>query len=585
MSAVEIEAASSLRRWLQQRRGVLENIAVQGTWLEHEDVEKLLKLSLPGIDELAALLEISRLARGRRFDLIVVDTAPTGHTLRMLAMPATLADLAAVFDRMREKQRVMEEALRGAWRHGPEDALIVEIATIARDLAALLRDPARTRVSWVTLPEPMAIAESTDALTALQQADIRVDAIIVNRMTPAPPVRCGHCDARRAFESHALRSLPGAGTLTGVAARDVEPRGIRALLGIARELGAGPLHLAKTGPARRWQPSLAGSKMGPADLVPPAARLVMFGGKGGVGKTTCAAALALSVARRSPSRQVLLISADPAHSLADVLGAAVGDTPRPVAGAPNNLSVREIDPSAILTRIRQRYVAAVDGMFNRLSGGSFDVAHDRSVMRSLIHLAPPGLDELGAILETTEAISGETPSWDLVIMDTAPTGHALRLLEMPALIQGWTRALMGILLKYHGVVQLGELGEMLLDLSKGIGGLRALLSDRDRCLFIAVTRAAALPRLETLRLVRRLASLQVHSPAMVINAVGRGTCSRCRESAAVERREIGAIAKALPSAAQMVVASAQIPPPHGPAALRRWADTSWHSAAGYHQGR
>ena len=96
--------------------GGIEQIALRGTWLDQEDVARLLRLSLPGIDELAALLEIARAGRSRRFDLIVVDTAPTGHTLRMLAMPETLGGLARVFHRMQAKHRVLVEALKGQLR-------------------------------------------------------------------------------------------------------------------------------------------------------------------------------------------------------------------------------------------------------------------------------------------------------------------------------------------------------------------------------------------------------------------------------------------------------------------------------------
>ncbi|MDQ3419558.1 MAG: ArsA family ATPase, partial [Acidobacteriota bacterium] len=204
LSAVEINAASALKRWLDERRATLESIAVEGTWLDRDDIARLLSLSLPGIDELAALLEISRLAHSRRFDLIIVDTAPTGHTLRMLGMPQTLVDVAVVFDRMREKHRVMEEALRGAWRPAAEDALVTELVDTAEELARLLRDRSRATVSWVTLPEPMAIAETSDAVQALESTDIRVASILVNRVTPRPPSECRHCDARRAFESTAI---------------------------------------------------------------------------------------------------------------------------------------------------------------------------------------------------------------------------------------------------------------------------------------------------------------------------------------------------------------------------------------------
>ena len=88
--AVEIDAARALERWLSVRRESFERIVLRGTWLDREDVSRLLRLSLPGIDELAALLEIERIAHAGRYESVVVDTAPTGHTLRMLTMPQSL---------------------------------------------------------------------------------------------------------------------------------------------------------------------------------------------------------------------------------------------------------------------------------------------------------------------------------------------------------------------------------------------------------------------------------------------------------------------------------------------------------------
>jgi len=586
LSGVEINATVSLRRWLNQRRPVLEKIAVEGTWLDHDDITRLLRLSLPGIDELAALLEIGRFAQARRYDLIVVDTAPTGHTLRMLAMPETLGGIAAVFDRMRQKQRVMEEALRGVWRAAVEDALIEELAETARELSSLLRDRARTRVSWVTLAEPMALAESRDAIAALRESGIQVDAIVANRLTPPPPSPCGHCDARRALESRALRDLPPVAELVMVGARDAEPRGVPALSSIAAEMRRTRPRSQPLKRARAWKAAIPGRPAPPAQLVPESVRLVLFGGKGGVGKTTCAAALAVAAARRWPHRRVLLISTDPAHSLSDVFGGKVSDAAGPIAGAPQNLDVREIDPARILTRIRERYVDAIDRMFDRLAGsGSFDAAQDRSAMRALIELAPPGLDELMGVLEITDAVSSTPPDWDLVVMDTAPTGHALRLLEMPALMQDWARALMTILLKYQGVARLGELGEILLKLSKGVGRLLDLLATPEQAIFIAVTRAAALPRLETARLIGRLAKLRIHVPVLVINAVGRGDCRRCARSRAAERRELAAIRRTLGArpGLRLITAGTEIPPPSGAAALGRWGNSAWRSTPGYHQ--
>jgi arsenite-transporting ATPase len=159
-------------------------------------------------------------------------------------------------------------------------------------------------------------------------------------------------------------------------------------------------------------------------------------------------------------------------------------------------------------------------------------------------------------------------------MDTAPSGHALRLLEMPALVQDWTRALMSILLKYQPVVGLGEFGAVLLKLSQGIGRLRALLPDHQRTSFVVVTRAASLPREETVRFIRRLHALDIHVPATIVNVVGRGVCARCRREAAAEQLEIARLGRALPRHMAIVAGPAVLPPPHGPAALRRW-QRSW----------
>ena len=583
---VEIDAAAVIRRWISARRRLLESIALQGTWLDREDVARLLNLSLPGIDEIASLLEISRFGRSHRYDLIVIDTAPTGHTLRMLDMPGTLADVAHVFDVMRNKHRAMVEALRGGWTPEREDLLIQDLAREAEHLRALMTDQKRTRVTWVTLPEPMAIAETNDALSALGSRGIHVRDIVVNRLTPAGP-GCRHCNPRRAFEAAAIRDL-GPGERILVTAQNSEPTGPRALATLARQLQS-PAPGLKPRPTKEatrfvvppFRAGITGMRVRIGDLITANTRLLMFGGKGGVGKTTCAAAAAIAAATHSRRLPVLLISTDPAHSLADALGAKVTDTAARVPGAPANLSVREMDAARVFEGLRAQYASAIDGMFERLRGGSaFDLAHDRAVMRNLIDLAPPGLDELAAIVEITRGVSDKPGS--LTVVDTAPTGHALRLLEMPALIHDWTKALMGILLKYQPVFGLADLGTLLLDLSKGIGVLRALLADAQRTHVVVVTRAAALPRAETRRLLGTLDDLDIAVPLVLLNAIGRGNCARCKAAAAAERREIAALAKAIRSRrgrTALALAPTHVPPPQSPAALREWHLDGWR----YHQ--
>jgi arsenite-transporting ATPase len=413
-------------------------------------------------------------------------------------------------------------------------------------------------------------------VATLARSGIHVAELIVNRL--APPVACDRCRARRALEHESIQSLrdalPAMRTID-VNARANEPRGVRALADIGREI-AHPAIPTRTHRPRplRWHSRVSGASAGVEHLLgAPPARLLVFGGKGGVGKTTCAAAAALTIAA-STRRRVLLVSTDPAHSLGDVLGEAITATPRAIRGGPPSLRVRAIDAAREFDEMRARYAAAIEQMFERLSrGGSgsirIDASHDRRVMRGLIELAPPGIDELVAIVEVAETIQSEPDQ--TIVLDTAPTGHALRLLAMPAVIHEWTKALMRILLKYQPLGGIEEFGPVLVRLSRGLGELRSLLVDPKRASFIVVTRAATLPREETRDLLHHLDRLDIHVRALVVNAVGYGTCHLCRSEARAETRHLRALTQ-LKSRGMLpvLIAPSELPPPHGRLALARW---------------
>jgi arsenite-transporting ATPase len=583
LDAVEVHAQRAIDRWLEPRLPVLATIALRGTWLDKDDVATLLRLSLPGIDEIAALLEIARYGRTGRYDLLVVDTAPTGHTLRMLGMPDLLRTVALVFDRMQRKHRVMVEALRGRWTPDDADALIVALDREGRELQGLLGDPAKSAMRWVTLPEPMAVAETRDALRELSRLGLHVEAVVVNRLTKVPDRACRWCRARRSFEGGAisplLTDLEGAVRVATVSARADEPRGASSLAGMAAEMETRP-SLPRVSKAVRPVTAAIPSAGGRVLLPDGRVSLLMFGGKGGVGKTTCAAAAALHVATASPARAVLLLSADPAHSLGDVLGVPLGDDPRRIPGAPPNLSAREIDAAARFESIRQRYANAIEALFERIGkGGSADLSSDRQAMRDLLALAPPGLDELIAIVDVSDALQkSRAPGDFLVVLDTAPSGHALRLLEMPALVHDWVKALMTIVLKYQPVVGVGELGEVLLQMSQGLGRLRTLLADRSRTSFIVVSRPAALPVAETKRLIKRLQRLHIHVPAVIVNAVGTGTCRVCQSGRRAQQRAMTPLRAGSGKSGSrlLVMAPAVVPPPHNASSLMQWRQ-GWRS--------
>ena len=565
-------------RWLVPRRELLATIALRGTYLDEEDVARLLKLSLPGIDEVIGLLEILRMSReGKGFAEVIVDTAPTGHTLRLLAAPALLGRVAGVLDNLQSHHRAIVSALRGSYQGDAADTLIGDLERDGEGLAAMLRDPSASEVTWVTLPEPMALEETSDALSLLQTAGIPVRRLIVNRVTTVSK-GCKWCEARGRFEARAMAPVGrrfGNLELLTLPEFAKEPRGVAALRAASSELKSWKPPAA----ARRLDRRVRGlvvagkrKKMRPADLLDGKVRWLLFGGKGGVGKSTCAAATALDLAARDQARRVLLLSMDPAHSLGDVFGAALDDRAHTVPGGPPNLHVREIDAAAEMARFREKYVAAVDDAFARIARTA---AGDQAAFRELIDLAPPGIDEVIAVADVAEALTEGKGDYDVIVTDTAPTGHALRLLQTPAVLREWTQALMAILLKYREIVGAGTLAALLVQLSKRLRGLQEILADPAQARFVVVTRAAALPARESDSLIVSLRSLGIAVQAVVVNAVGAGSCARCRAASQAEARAIARLRRAAAAGGYAIIeAPAEVPPPHGAGALAAWG-SAW----------
>ena len=585
LDAVELDAPRAFARWLTEHRRPLGEILEHGTWLDAEDVDALLDLSIPGIDELVGLLEVARLSGEREYDLVVVDTAPTGHTLRLLAAPEAVAAVAEILDLLQAEHRMIREQLARVGRPEAADRLIALLAEQARDTGNRLRDRRQTTFHWVTHAEELALAESVDAIGALEKAGLRVAEIVVNRVLPeAPP--CPLCDARRKEERRvvaAIRKRLGRGRHVAlVYAALEEPHGVTALARLAK--GAAPLKVSAAN-AGVPVPVAAGTVSPPESLdALERASLVFFGGKGGVGKTTAAAAAALRLARAKRSRKILLLSTDPAHSLADVFKQPIGNTGRRIAGGPPNLTVRELDAPAALAARRTQFEEAIDEIASAVGatsmtedagsvkGGISIHSPASAVARELMNLAPPGIDELFGILSVVDARA----DYDLIIVDTAPTGHALRLLELPDAAREWVQVLMRVLLKYRSLVRPGQLAAELVEVSKSIRELQALLRNGGETRFIVVTRAAEVPRKETERLLARLRRLRLSAPAVIFNALTMkpGRCQRCRTTAAAEAREIGALRR--PRGCAIIRTPLVAPPPRGAAALQRWAG-SWIS--------
>ena len=178
-------------------------------------------------------------------------------------------------------------------------------------------------------------------------------------------------------------------------------------------------------------------------------KIIMFGGKGGVGKTTCASSAAIWAAEHG--RNTLIISTDPAHSLGDSLGVDLPPGKATKILGVNNLTALEIDPKTDISEYKGLTT------MNPLEGsdlpdlmGGIPLMEDIQDMASM---SPPGIDEAFALMKVLEFIETEH-DYDLVIFDTAPTGHTLRFLSLPETLSGWIGKLLKMRLKLGNLMGL-----------------------------------------------------------------------------------------------------------------------------------
>ena len=151
------------------------------------------------------------------------------------------------------------------------------------------------------------------------------------------------------------------------------------------------------------------------------ARFTFFIGKGGVGKTTVSSAYALHRASREPRKQFLLLSTDPAHSLADLLQAKLGNS-RQRLRSPGRVWARQLDAER---QIKQFLSQERHSLLALLSKGSLFTANE---LEPLLDTSLPGMAEVAALLAIHELLDSD---FDEVVVDTAPMGHAIRLFQMP----------------------------------------------------------------------------------------------------------------------------------------------------------
>jgi arsenite/tail-anchored protein-transporting ATPase len=250
------------------------------------------------------------------------------------------------------------------------------------------------------------------------------------------------------------------------------------------------------------------------DLCNNSLQFIMFGGKGGVGKTTMAATTALELAGKN---KVLIFTTDPAPSLADSFGQAIGNEPTPIANI-HNLFAMEINARKVMEEFKQKYGGEI---LDILQQGTY-LANEET--EDIFHLDIPGMDEVMSLKKIIDFM--DSSDYQQYIVDTAPTGHTLRLLMLPELLDNWIKFLASLRWKYHVMVRqfareerIARADEFLFEMKKTVKKVKALLQNAAKTEFVVVTIAEKMGVSETEDLLRNLAQMHIPSRHIVINNI------------------------------------------------------------------
>lgn len=379
---IDPEAAAA-----QYRTRVLDQLGPDASDTEKSTVRE--QLSGACTTEIAAFDEFVGLLAGDApdFDHIVFDTAPTGHTLRLLSLPKAWTGF-------------LENNERGASCLGPHSGLKMQEARF-REALRCLGDPARTTIVLVTRPDRGAIREAARTSAELSALGLSNQLLVVNGRFRAVDQRDTVASAIAREQDDVLAAMPA--VLAGLPHDEVPLLGFD-MVGLP---ALRALMLPAAAPATVVEPDAPLDLPRISKLVDEIASggrgLVMVMGKGGVGKTTIAAAIAVGLAARGHA--VHLTTTDPAAHVTFVVG-----------GTMPGLTVDRIDPATETERYVEKIMAS--------RGRDLD-DQGKALLRE--DLASPCTEEV-AVFHAFSRVVAEARS-SFVVIDTAPTGHTLLLLD------------------------------------------------------------------------------------------------------------------------------------------------------------
>jgi len=418
------------------------------------------------------------------FDAVIFDTAPTGHTIRLLELPI-------------DWSKHIEESAKGSGQTciGPVSSIQGSKEKYDRAVAAL-RDAESTEFVLVCRPQPTSVTETVRAHSELKALGIENFRIVVNGVYPE--------DAGGPFSRLVGRQREQIGILSKslpYPRREVhlqagEVKGFDSLRKFA-EIAFDGRRVSLAGEFTGGKPFRGFSSPDVlSDLltVRNGGRMVVLTGKGGVGKTLAACAMATRMA--DEGKKTLLVTTDPAAHIGQVLAVEVTDRIRPAEGYPL-LSVARIDQKASVEAYKEKIL-----MQAKAAGHSGDML---AAVRE--ELESPCTEEMAVFEEFSRMV--EQDDFDYVVFDTAPTGHTLRLLELP---YDYGR-------QVEMLVSIRKDDSTASEAKKKLDALVGHLKDKDRCTFLLVLYPEYTPIFEAKRASEDLRDAGIEVQGVIANLV------------------------------------------------------------------
>jgi len=530
----QVDSRREFEKFLFENREEILSIVESGTFFSQEEIAPLLDTTLPGMAEVAGLLAIRQLLEDGKDDHIVVDTAPFGHTLRLFELPGHFLRFLDFLEVASSRDALLAQRFGGRVM-APANGFVQRWqSTVSKMKDAF--SAGNAEILLVTTPETFSLNEAARSLKSLRESmpEMRLGAIVLNRVVTKAG-ECEQCTQRarlsKKAEAFLKRRFPQVSILAG-------PDPGNPLLGHALLAKFGEtVFSGRKAKLEAQAPRKTAPKVRFTKRPWPAAdtRLGFTVGKGGVGKTTTTAALAFRTRALHKEIQVTVCSTDPAPSLDDIFRKEIGNHPVSVLGDPG-LGAMEMDSLTEFRRWAGRMREKLNAATSMESGGlHVDLTFEKQTFAALMDVVPPGVDELFAIFRILDLLEASAPSrkgrssrGTMVLIDMAPTGHALELLRMPERMLKWSRLLLKSLAAHRTLSVAQDVAVELAALGQRVRSLLEIMRDPKQSCAWVVMLPEPVPDRQTERLLEAMKELGIGVNALFVNRVLQGEKGRCK---------------------------------------------------------